>query len=178
MPILKASELAPDSEETRQATLAEGILAPPHSVPGFVCVRRITPLVMAALQRANNPYITARKGFEAMGVEFDEEGNQLTDAASFGVAMLPKTAEVLLLMSCTREQLKRYAVSPQALESDALDIVEDSTLETLAQATAFITSELQLMAKTQVIPAPEDEKPSAEALKGGAEGSKKPARTG
>lgn len=177
MPVLQPNQLTP--EEERHEVIADAILNDAPSIPGFQCVRNITPLVMVALQRSNNPYITGRKGFDAIGIEFDGDGRQLTDAAGFAMAMMPKTAEVLILLSCSREELRCFSRDSAALDNAALDLVEVSTVDALMEATVFVSKQLEALAKSRADQAPEDEKPSAAAIEeGGATGSKKLVRTG
>lgn len=175
MALLKPTEM--DTEEDRHNIIAEAIIGKTPVIPGVVCVREITPLVMAAMQRANNPFITNRKGFEAIGIEFDSEGKQLTDPASFALAIMPKTAEILILLSCSREDLKRFAVSPLALEDAALDLMDTSTMEDLAAGMLFVSEQLEQISKSRAAKSPEDEKPSASALEENS-GKKKRARIG
>lgn len=165
------------SEEARHETIAEAIIDNTPVIPGVVCVRGITPLVMSALQRANNPFITNRKGFEAIGIEFDKKGKQVTDATTFALAIMPKTAEFLILLSCSREELKRFAVNPEALQDAALDIMEVATMEQLGAATVFVSEQLQQIAKARATKSPEDDKPEAAAL-GENWAKKKPGPTG
>lgn len=158
--ILKPEQL---SEEARHEATEKVMLTPHGELPSFPLVRHITPLVLVALQRANNPYITGRKGFEVIGITFDEDNDlQSTDRMSFAIAIMPKTAEVLLLLSCTREELKRFATHPEELESRAQDIVEESTKEFMAQATVIISEELQAVSGSKANIA--DEKPTVEAI--------------
>ena len=177
MAVIQPKDVAAAEDEARQESIANAIIGGSPAIPGVECVRSITPLVMCALQRANNPFITNRKGFEAMGISFDNKGNQLTDAASFALALMPKTAEVMVLLSCTREELKQFAVSPAALEDAALELMDGATMEQLGEATIFVSNQLQLVAKSRAAKSPEDDKPEASALKEhGAK--KKPLRTG
>lgn len=162
MAVIKPQDVA--SEEARHETIAEAIIDNTPVIPGVVCVRGVTPLVMAALQRANNPFITNRKGFEAIGIEFDKSGKQVTGAAVFALAIMPKTAEFLILLSCDREALKRFAVNPEALQDVALDLMENATMEQLGAATIFVSEQLQQIAKARATKSPEDDKPGASAL--------------
>jgi hypothetical protein len=177
MPILNPNDLAPD--ESRQEVIAEALTSQTPAVPGIVAVRGITPLVMAALHRANNPYVTGKKGFTAMGIQF-EDGKTDVDAGSFGIAMMSKTAEVLILLSCDRPALKSFAGNPASLEDAALDFMEDTTPEVLAEATVFVSEQLMAISKTRVTQAPDEaETPEAAALKeGGKPGPKKLVPTG
>lgn len=179
MALLKPNDVAPEGDESRQEIIAEALTSIAPKIPGVQAVRHITPLVMSALHRANNPYVTAKRGFDAMGIEFDGDKMKL-DPAAFGISMMPKTAEVLVLLSCDRDTLKKYAVDAAALESAALDFMEDSTPEILAEATVFVSQQLMTISKTRSTKAPEDqEAPESAALKGGGRpGPKKPARTG
>lgn len=168
---------ATDHDESRQEVIAAALVSEAPSIPGIKAVRHITPLVMVALQRANNPYVTARRGFEAMGIDFDGEATK-TDPAAFGIAMMPKTAEVLILLSCDKETLKKYAVGSTTLQSDAMDFMEDTTPEVLAEATVFVSEQLMSISKTRATKAPEErDSPEASTLNG-ASGKKKHVRTG
>lgn len=179
MPVLQPNDVAPESDAARQETIGEALIDNAPKIPGVTAVRHITPLVMSALHRANNPYVTAKRGFDAMGVVFDGKTTSL-DPAGFGIAMMPKTAEVLILLSCDRDTLKKYAVDPAALENAALDLMEDATPELLAEATVFVSEQLITISKSRATKAPEEqESPEAAALKGGGRpGPKKLARTG
>lgn len=180
MAIMKSTEVAPenaqvDYDEARQETIAAALVSESPDIPGIKAVRHITPLVMVALQKANNPYVTARRGFEAMGIDFDGETTK-ADPAAFGIAMMPKTAEVLILLQCEKDALKRYAVDSAALQNDAMDFMEETTPEALAEATVFISEQLMTISKTRATKAPEErEAPQAGPL---VSGKKKPARTG
>lgn len=162
MAIIPAKDM--EAEEARHEVIAEAIVSNIPSLPGVDCVRGITPLVMSALQRANNPFITNRKGFEAIGIEFDAKGKQTTDPASFALALMPKTAEVIVLLKCSREDLKRFAVNPPALEDAAQDFLEGSTMEQLGEAMIFVSNQLQQISKARAAKSPEEEKPEAAAL--------------
>lgn len=176
---MKPQDVAPESDEQRQETIADALTSTSPKIPGIEAVRHITPLVMSALHRANNPYVTAKKGFAAMGIEFDGEKTDL-DPTDFGIAMMPKTAEVLILLSCDRDTLKKYAGDSAALNDAALDFMEDATPEILAEATIYVSQQLVAISKTRATNAPEDKpSPEAAALKeGGNNGPKKHARTG
>ena len=174
MPVLKQEQL---SEEARHDVIGGAIVAGPPSLPGYEIRRDFTPLVVAALQRARNPFIVGREAFISIGIEFDAKGKQLTSPSQFAIAMMPKTAEVLLLLTCEREKLKEYAVNPVLLESDSLDVVEDSTMEAMAQAMIFISDRLKISQVSRAVPDPKDKKPDA-AGKGGGSRPKKPVRTG
>lgn len=166
------------SEEERHDAIANVLLTDAPVIPGITCVRHITPLVMTALQRANNPYVTGKKGFEAIGIEFDSQGKQLTDLSQFSLAMMPQTAEVLVLLSCSREELKRYTVNPEELESKALDLVEESTLEKMGEATVFIVEQLKAVSLSRSVTSSEDKPLDSAVQKGGGTRPKKLGRTG
>lgn len=174
MPILRDEDLT--AEEQRHEALDAVFIDNRPTFAGFQTVRHVTPLVMVALRKANNPFVTARKGFEAMGLNLD--GPDKTDSAEFGIAMMPKTAEVLILLSCSREELKRFASNPAALENAALDLVDGSTLEFMAEATGFVSDIIKLVSKAQAVQAPEDEKIESPAAPEGAGNAKKPALIG
>lgn len=179
MAVIKPQEI--QTEEERHEVIADAFLNDTPSLPGIKCVRDITPLVMVALQRANNPYVTGQKGFDAAGISLESMGKPNTDdqkkaAVAFAVAMMPKTAEVLVLLSCSRDELKQFARSPEALENAALDFVDGSSMEGMAAATTFIAERLQGITKSRVTNSPEEEKPSAGPLED--TGPKKPAPTG
>lgn len=186
MPVLDPSAVA---EETREQTIARAITNEVPTVPGITAVRGITPLVMAALQTANNPYVTAKAGFDAMGITFkmvevdveiegkeEKQWQSQTDmpAASFGIAMMTKTAEVLVLLAADRDTLKRYAVDRLALADAAMDLMEETTPELLAEATVFISGMLVPISKTRAVKAPEDAGPPEATPTA----KKKPSRTG
>lgn len=164
-------------EEKRHEIIADAVIGGSPGIPGVECIREITPLVMSALQRANNPYITNRKGFEAIGIKFDADGNQVSDAAEFALAIMPKTAEVIVLLSCPREQLKQFAVNPAALQDAALDIMETATMEQMGMATVFVSEQLQRISRARATKSTDDDKPEAQAL-AQVNGKKKPGRTG
>lgn len=166
------------TEEARHKVIAEAIVGVTPAIPGVDCVREITPLVMTALQRANNPFITNRKGFEAIGIEFDKKGKQVTDPAAFALAIMPKTAEILVLLSCTREELKRFAVNSVALEDAALDLMEGATMQQLGEATIFVTVQLNQISKARAAKSPEEDKPGAASLEEVTGAKKKPGPTG
>lgn len=174
MAVIKPQEI--QTEEERHAVVEESILLDVPSFPGRKCVRDITPLVMTALHRANNPYVTGKKGFASIGVQFGENGEQQTSPLDFAILMMPKTAEVLLLLSCTREELKAFARVPGALEDAALDIVEDSSMDAMAAATVFISERLKAISGSRVAASPDDDKPAASTLED--TGPKEPAPTG
>lgn len=182
MAIMNPTEIAPasngsavDPEEARQETIAAALVSESPAIPGITAVRHITPLVMVALQKANNPYVTAHRGFEAMGIDVSAEATK-EDPAAFGIAMMPKTAEVLVLLSCDKDRLKRYAVDAAALQNDAMDFMEETTPEVLAEATVFVSEQLMMISKTRANKAPEErDTPEASTLNGG---KKKPVRTG
>lgn len=174
MAILKPEELGgPDNEEARHNTIADAIVGGTPVIPGVACVRDVTPLVMLALLRANNPFITNRKGFEAIGVEFDRSGKQITDPATFAMLIMPKTAEILILLSCSREDLKRFGVDPAALEDAALELMDTSSMEDLAEGMLFVSGKLEQISKSRAAKSPEGEKPGASVLT-----KKKRGRTG
>jgi len=176
MPILNPNDLTPKAE--REQTIETALLDAPPDLPGVKCVRTITPLVMTVLQRTNNPYVTGKAGFEAAGISFLEDGN-VQDPAQFAIRMMPFTAEVLICFMCTRDELKHYATKSDALQSAALDYMEGSTVEALAEATVFVSEQLGVIAKTRAVPSRDLEKPEAEGLNGeGANAPKKPVRIG
>jgi len=179
MATIKPHEIAAeDADASRENSIAEALVGNAPHIPGVTVVRGITPLVMLALQRVNNPYVTAAKGFAAMGIKF-EGGETDSDPAAFGISMMPKTAEVLILFSCDKADLRRYATAPAALEEAALDFMEDTTPDVLAEATVFISGMLTTLSKSRAEKAPEDtEAPEASTLKEGARGVKKPVPTG
>jgi len=162
MAILNPKDVA--TEETREDILAEALVGTIPGMPGVECVRGFSPLVMLALQKANNPFVTNRKGFEAIGIEFDSKGQQLTTPAEFGFAMMPKTAEVLVLFTCSREDLKQFAVSPAALEDAALELLDGLTLEQSAEAMVFIAERMKRIGKAQATKAEDDTKPVASTM--------------
>lgn len=168
MAIIKEEDIRTE-EEQRHDISADAFLTDAPSIPGFACVRHFTPLVMVALHKANNPYITGTKGFEAMGVDIDllsktgkQDDESAKQAASdFALRMMPKTGEVLVLLTCSREELKQFAKDSDALESAAMDLVEGSTMEALATATMHISQQQQMITKTQAVPSAKDETPDA-----------------
>lgn len=179
MATIKLEDMSPKTcEEERHNIIAESVINKSPAIPGVETVRDITPLVMLALQLANNPYVTGKKGFSAMGIEFDGKNTNL-DHAEFGIRMMPKTAEVLVLFSCDKDKLKQYATNYSSLENDALEFIESSTLESLAEATVYISERIDAMSKSRASKARGDEgTPEAAALREGGKGPKKLARTG
>ncbi len=174
MSVLKAEQI---SEEERHEVIAEAVIGKPPVIPGVEIVRGITPLAMIVLQKANNPYITNRKGFAALGVEFDKSGKLISDAAQFGMVMMPKTAEMLAVFSCTREQLKQFASDPAALEDATFELLDTLTTKQLKDATLVISEQLEKLSKSQATQDPDEEKPSAASLET-MNGKKKHNRTG
>lgn len=182
MPILKPQDLTP--EEERHETIAKQIVGSTCNIAG--AVRGMTPLVMAALQLANNPYVTGLRGFAAMGLEemgiyFEEiEGKQVVnDPAGFGIVMMQKSAEFLVLVTCENVQLKQFAVDAQELQSASLDYMEVASFEDIAAATVKISELLVNSGKSRVSRAPEDkEAPKAATIGEGGHGPKKRVRTG
>lgn len=177
MSVLKPNEIAP---EDRENSIAESIIDGIPEVPGVKCVRGMSPLVMTALHRSNNPYVVGRPGFEEMEIEFEDDG-KVRNAAAFGVAMMPKTAAVLVLWSCDREALKRFATAPEALESASLDFMEEfpGGVSGLAEATIHVSEALQAVQLSKAVAVDDEEKPQASTLNGeGGVGPKKHARTG
>lgn len=167
MAILKAESMAPQ-EETRESIIERAIISDNSEklVAGVKCIRGVSPLVMVALIRANNPFVTGQKGFDAAGIAFSPTSKTDDEqAAQFGVLLMPKTAEVLACFSCDRQTLRLFSIDSEALKEAALDILEDiETLEEMAQAMVFVTKELSSVGKSQVVKSSEDEKPEAEAL--------------
>lgn len=165
MAILKPEAL---TEENRHA-LIEDALVDGGMKPPVPCVRDFAPLVIIALRRANNPYMTHRKGFDAIGVEFDEHGKQLTDPVEFVFKMMLKTAEVLVLFSCTHEELKEFVRSSDKLEDAAMDFMGKHlpNIEAASQATLFVTKKMEAMSRSQAATDTEDDKPKAETLDNG-----------
>lgn len=179
MAVLNPQEVAPEEKEAqREVTIGESLLGNTPDIPGGIkCVREFTPLVMTALQRTNNPYVTGKAGFEAAGISFSEDGN-VKDPSQFAIRMMPYTAEVLICFTCPREDIKRYAVDAPALQSAALEYMENSTIEALAEATVFVSERLGVITKTRAVSAP-DAKPKAAALEGDGNGApKRRVRTG
>jgi len=178
MPILNPKDIA--TEEEKAQVIAEAVIGKaPDSIADIVFVRDFSPLVMMALQKANNPFATHLKGFREMGIEFDEEGNRLTDAAEFAMLMMPKTAEVLVLWSCSREELKRYAVDPRGLGDAAINLMADVTsIDEMTKAMERVSDQMQKFNGVQVVKSPDDTKPESEALKEGAGKAKKQHPTG
>jgi hypothetical protein len=170
MPILKLQDL----EEERHEKIAASMVAGAPIIPTFSPVRNFTPLVVAALQMAQNPYVIGKAGFESIGIKFNAKGKQVTDPTAFAIAMMPKTAEAVVALTCDREQLKAYAVNPAALQSAALDLMEESTMEALAGATVYIAEQLGAISASRANPAPKERKPQS----GGGSGAKKHVRTG
>lgn len=177
MALLNTEEIAPEGETTRENIIARAIVDSAPSVPGFTCVRGVSPLVMLALQLANNPFVTNRPGFVAAGVRFDTDGKQVSTDAEFGILMMPKTAEMLVLLTCDREQLKKYSASAETLQSAALDFMESSTMEELSTAAMVLGDWLSNVAKTRAVKAPDEDRQKPADM-GEATGPKKPARTG
>ncbi len=180
MPILDPKKIVP--EEDRENILGEVLIDSAPEIPGMNCIRGISPLVMTALQRTNNPYVTGKKGFLAAGIDFEEKedkAEQEQAAGEFAMAMMPFTAEVLICWTCSREELKKYARDSKALQSAALDFMEDSTMEKLAEATIYVSRQLAAITKSRAVPAPDQRKPKAE-MTGGGSGApkKKHVRTG
>lgn len=162
MAILKPETM---SEEERHEIIEDALIGGTASpVP---CVRDFSPLVIIALRRANNPYMTHRKGFDALGVKFDEDGKQLTDPVEFVMMMMMKTAEVLVLFSCSHEELKEFVKSPEKLENASMDFMGEHLpdIEAASNATIFVTEKMGAMSRSQAAKAKEDDKPEAEPLK-------------
>lgn len=169
MAILKTADIQPTEEEQRHQVTAGAFLTTAPTIPGFNCIRHFTPLVVTALHNANNPYMTGTKGFEALGIDIsklptkeDGEDQKAKQALSdFALKMMPKTAEVLVLLCCTREELKQFALNPVMLESNALDLMENSSLDALAGATVHIAAQQGMISKSQATKAEGEEKPDA-----------------
>lgn len=148
------------------------------------CVRFFAPLVIVALRKANNPFLTGRRGFEAVGVEYDEKGKQLTPPDQFMFLMLTKVAEVLACFSCSQDELKSFALSSEKLESEAMDLLEreftddhgNMDMGRLDKAISFISKRMAILSNTQAKKSKEDDKPSAEGLANN--GKKKRGHTG
>lgn len=183
MGLLKQIDVAPEEEKERQRdnSIANSIIgndAP--DIPGITCLRGMSPLVMTALHRSDNPYVVGKPGFEAAGIKFEPDGS-VKDFAAFGVAMMPKTAAVLVLWTCSREELKRFAMAPEALESASLDYMEEFAggVAGLAKVTIHVSEALQAVQLSKAVAVDKDEAPKASTLNGeGHTGPKKLARTG
>lgn len=171
MAVLKSEEM----EEVRTESAASAIISDKPEqdfVAGVKLVRRVSPLVLVALEKANNPFITGKAGFEAAGIAFDpkalaSEAEDRTDeqkavAARFAMAIMPKTAEVLACFSCTREELRKFARDPVALEDASFDILENVTSsQDMVEAMLLVTKEMSLFQKVRVSPAPEEQTPES-----------------
>jgi len=159
MPILNQESI---SEERREELVAEALLDETPLPKGIKCIRGTAPLVILALQKANNPYLTGRKGFDAVGIEFAPDGTQLTSNSDFALMMMAKTAEVLILWSCSNQLLKKYAVNPALLEDAALDLLCEATTDQMAEATVHIAKQLELLSKTRAVKDESEEAPKVE----------------
>lgn len=169
MAILKQADIEPNEEQQRQNTIGKAIAGViPKEVAGIPILRGISPLVMEALRRANNPYITGKKGFEAANISFDPtpDKDEESRGAEFAMAMMGKTAEVLACFSCSREELKEFAFGSDqnALKEAVFDIMENATLEQMAEATVFVSVQLKMASKARADKSPDDTKPKAETI--------------
>lgn len=173
MPVLNIQAI---SEEDHHEAVEQAIICDSSGCP-VPCVRFFAPLVLVTLRRANNPYLTGRRGFDAIGVEFDGD-KQLTPPADFVMMMMVKTAEVITLFSCSQDELKAFALDSAKLESAAMDLMSEKldTMEKISDATIFVSEKMSILSKTQAKKSSEDDKPSAEGL--GTSGKKKRGRTG
>lgn len=174
MPLLKAEEI---SEEERHSIIEKAFFPDKSKFP-LPCVRFFAPLVMVALRRANNPYLTGRKGFDALGIEFGEDGKQITPPAEFFMLMMIKTAELLVCFSCTVDELKAFTMSSVILESAAMDLMEEhlGDMDKMASAAEFVSEQMEILVKSQAKKSSKDDKPSAEAIE--KTGKKKHGHTG
>lgn len=169
-----------DQERARENSTSDALISEVPQIPGIECVRGISPLVMTALHKANNPYVVGKRGFELLGVKFTEEG-KIEDLAAFGVAMNPKTAEVLVLWTCDRQELKKFAMDSSSLQDAALDYMEDfpGGIEGMAAATEHVTKALQAVQLAKAVASDAEDKPKASTMTGeGTPGPKKHARIG
>lgn len=184
MPVLKPKDLSleetpEEKEQRREHNTTTALIAGMPNIPGITCLRAMSPLVMTALHRSSNPYVVGKRGFEKAGIYFNDDGN-VKDFAAFGLAMMPKTAEVLLLWTCDREHLKLFAQFPNDLESAALDYMEEfpGGFAGLAEVTSHVAKAIGDVQLSKAVPSEDDTKPKATGLEGGQPGPKKPAHTG
>lgn len=165
MPVLNPNEI---SETERHGEIAGVFTGNLPNIPGFNCVRRFTPLVLVAMQESNNPFATGPQGFEAIGVKLLDGGlPDISNKREFALKMLVPTAAVIVLLTCTRENLKVYAQNKKELQSAAMDLTDDSTLDAITAATVGIMAEMTLMLRATAIIDPAEKEPSAAALNGG-----------
>lgn len=113
MALLQSSELS--LEEQRENELDDAYSGTVAPVTGFKPVRRVTALVVDILRRANNFFVTAGRGFTAIGIDpkkfhlimspkIDGEDNPEFDPSKAG-AVVPKIAEVIALLTCSEDEM-------------------------------------------------------------------------
>lgn len=158
-------ETPEEKEVRREHSISESLIDDIPQVKGITCLRGMSPLVMTALQRSNNPYVTGRPGFEEAGVNIGDDG-KVTDFAAFGIAMMPKTAAVLVLWTCDRPTLKMFATSPEFLENAALDYMEDfpGGIQGLAEVTIHVSKALEAIQLSKAVPAEDEDSPKASTI--------------
>lgn len=167
----------PLEEKNREEIIAKAF-DPPGNIGEFVCQRQITPLVMRALQGTNNPIVTGSDGFREMGIPLTENGAPNMDARQLAIAMLLKTAEIVILLTCSREDLKLYACYPDRLIGAAVDEAEKMDFESMEAVATFMTQQLELLGKVQTVPDESDKKPETESIEKAKAGGNEPAPIG
>lgn len=113
MALLQPAELSPEEQRENELDRSfSGTIAP---IEGFKPVRRVTALVVDILRRANNFFVTAGRGFEAIGInpkkfhlimspKIDGVDNPDFDPSKAG-AVVPKIAEVIALLTCSEDEM-------------------------------------------------------------------------
>lgn len=98
-------------------------------------VRRATALVMETLRKENNFFVTGQQGFASMGIKSQDELNPKNENFNQrgAVAIGRKIAEVMVLLTCAKAELHRYARDSAAFEEAVFDLMEGLTLPELME---------------------------------------------
>lgn len=152
---------------------------------GFKAVRRPSALVTEILRKSNNFYVTAVRGFEAIGIDPAKVMETISPKLESGkmnpnfqpdklMAFVPKVAEAIVLLTCDEDSLDVFDDDPKAFRSAVRNFMKDYTsAEILAQVQAVQEEFNKINRSTATLP--EDE---SSAMEASASKEKKPGRRG
>lgn len=142
---------------------------------GFRAVRKVSALVAEILRKANNFFITGARGFESMGIDpskamqilqpyvgkgKDKKINPDFDAQK-SMAFIPKVAQVIVLLTCSEEELDLFDDDSKNLDKACRDLMKKfSSAEIMAQM-PFVQEEFNKVNRSTAT-LPEEEAPEVE----------------
>lgn len=163
MPLIEPTNLQTPTRDLEAAFSGEKA-----KLEGFRAVRRPTALVAEILRKANNFFITGARGLAEIGLNPQDAQKQIRPLLPNGepnpdfdpskmMAFVPKVAEVVVLLTCSDDDLDTFDEDPKAFRGAVRDLMRKHSSPEILALIGSVQEEFDKITQSTAVASEEDQ---------------------